>query len=137
VSFDVYSIKDLVEELNNATNISASFKRIIEKDLIRKRITNPKEQEKELAIVDLDPLYGMDKDELLTASSKGVISKLDMYIHYNISRLVTEAGMNDEDFLDKDYSEKREAIQELARTQMEEIEPSQTRQRQTPPQPLE
>lgn len=122
VSFDVYSIRDLVEELNNSTNISPSFKKRIEIDLITKRVTDPVEQQKQMAIIDLNPLYGMEPNAVLVGRSNGVISKPDMYKYFNINAIVNRAIEEDDNFLDMEYLDKVEKVNELVNNALQEIE---------------
>lgn len=64
-----------------------------------------------IAMIDLDPLYGMDSEEIDLGVTKGVIRKVDWTIHNNIKPFVDRAMIEDKNFLAKPKDQQIELLE--------------------------
>jgi hypothetical protein len=77
----------------------------------------------QIAMVDLDPLYGMSLDEIDLGVSKGVIKKTDWATHDNIKAFVDRALEEDKNFLTKKKSEQLLTLETFANELIEAEKP--------------
>lgn len=75
------------------------------------------------ALIELDPLYSFDTDDIDLGVSKGVIRKIDWAVHDNIKAFVDRAMETDSNFLAKKKSEQIKAIEQMASELIEAEKP--------------
>lgn len=75
--------------------------------------STPDTKNYQIAIIDLDPLYGFTLDEIDLGVSKGVIRKVDWSIHDNIKQFIDRAISENKDFLTKQNPEKIEVLEKF------------------------
>ena len=115
--YDIIPDNYLVEEIEKLRNskVSPVIINAAEVEYASKKFnTNKKIKEKLEDIYQLDPLSGMANDEILTASSNGVISKKTYIIHSNIREFIDYLYEDDERFYSLPLLDKKEKLEELA-----------------------
>jgi hypothetical protein len=82
--------------------------------LTRDLETNPDLKKYYLAIINLDPLFGLTTDDIDSQLMKGTIRKSDVAIHYNLKPFVDKAVAADSKFLEKKKEEQLLVLETLA-----------------------
>lgn len=123
-TFDILSVNNLLEELQNikSAGLSGAIVNGLQKDIIEKRFNSEKQKKKLKAILDLDPLSGLSNDDIMTGTSLGTISRVELYIHQHITHLINTIITEQENFLDIDFVEKQEILFEKAKTILAPVE---------------
>lgn len=119
VKFDYSGLNDLFEEIKSGSEagVHPSILKQVSLDIINKRDGDPERAARLRATVELDPLFGKGSDDVLVAKNEGAISREDMYISYNIDKLL---DAQEPDFFNLSRSEQREVLIEDARKMMPE-----------------
>lgn len=115
--YDIIPDNYLVDEIEKLRNskVSPVIINAAEIEYASKKFnTNKKIKEKLEDIYNLDPLSGMPNDEILTASSNGVINKKTYIIHSNIREFVDYLHENDPQFYSLPLLVKKEQLELLA-----------------------
>lgn len=131
--FDVESIPEILAGMKAAKD--AGVDRNVQQSkeityLSRDMETNPELKKYYVAIIDLDPLYGMDQHSIDANLAKGLIYKTDAVIHANLKPFVDRAISENPTFLDLPKQDKlvklEEYADELIKSELPKIEPLDT-----------
>lgn len=124
--YDIIPDNYLVDEIEKLRNskVSPVIINAAEIEYASKKFnTNKKIKEKLEDIYTLDPLAGMNNDEILTGSSNGVISRKTYIIHANIREFIDYLHENDKTFYSLPLLDKKEQLEQLAEEWIAENKP--------------
>lgn len=116
-SFEVESTQELLAGLKNAKDAGIDRNAQQAKEIAyisRDMDTNPGMKKYYIAIIDLDPLYGMPQVDIDVNLIKGLIKKTDASIHANLKPFVDRAISEDKNFLDLPKTEKLVSLEKYA-----------------------
>lgn len=108
--FEVLDVMMLQEELKIASeaNVSANILKKIEQEIVNTKYSGDEfERKKNNAILELDPLYSMGAEELMTLKANGIISAEDWKLHTYIDEAIDVLVDEDEAFLDLEKKDQR------------------------------
>lgn len=111
--FEVLDVMMLQEELKIASesNVSANILKKIEQEIVNTKYSGDEfERKLNNAIIELDPLYSMGPDELMTLKANGIISSEDWKLHTYIDEAIAVLVEEDESFLDLGKKEQRDKL---------------------------
>lgn len=111
--FEVLDVMMLQEELKIASesNVSANILKKIEQEIVNTKYSGDEfERKLNNAIIELDPLYSMGADELMTLKANGIISSEDWKLHTYIDEAIAVLVEEDETFLDLGKKEQRDKL---------------------------
>jgi hypothetical protein len=115
--FNIESIAELVNNFKAGKEsgldrnfLQAKMSEILTRDLE----TNPDLKKYYLAIINLDPLFGLTTDDIDSQLMKGTILKTDVVIHNNLKPFVDKAVAADSKFLEKKKEEQLLVLETLA-----------------------
>lgn len=116
-TFDVESLPELLAGMKAAKD--AGVDRNVQQSkevayLSRDMETNPDLKKYYIAIIDLDPLYGMAQDDIDVNLMKGLIYKTDAVIHANLKPFVDRAISENPQFLEALKQQKLDKLKEYA-----------------------
>jgi hypothetical protein len=124
--FNIESIAELVNNFKAGKEsgldrnfLQAKMKEILSRDLD----TNPDLKNYYLAVIDLDPLFGLSTDDIDAQLMKGTIRKLDVSIHFNLKPFVDKAIAADKKFLIKSKEEQLVILEGFATELIDSEEP--------------
>lgn len=124
--FNVESIAELV------TNFKAGKESGLDRNFLQAKMTeiltrdletNPQLKEYYTAIINLDPLFGLNVDEIDSQLLKGTIRKIDVTLHYNLKPFVDKAISADKDFLTKSKEEQIAVLEAFAEELLKSEQP--------------
>lgn len=124
--FNIESIAELVNNFKAGKEsgldrnfLQAKMKEILSRDLD----TNPDMKKYYLAVIDLDPLFGLSVDDIDSQLMKGTIRKTDVTIHFNLKPFVDKAVSTDKKFLDKAKDQQLDVLLKFAEELIDSEEP--------------
>jgi hypothetical protein len=115
--FDLLTTSELI------FNYDVSKKSGLDRNLLRSQAINiiksengstPDTKNYQIAMVELDPLFGATGDEIDLGVTKGVIRKNDWSIHENIKAFIDKAIASDKDFLSKEKQDQIKVLEKFA-----------------------
>jgi hypothetical protein len=115
--FDVLSSQYLMEEIKRAhdSKLNPLILTALDIDLVNKKFyDNQKLRDELISVYELDPLSLISDEEKMVRLSNGGITKEDYVISCNILQLVRMAMEQDEAFMSRSLSERKEQIRKLA-----------------------
>lgn len=113
--FEVIDVMTLQDELKIASeaNVSANILKKIEQEIVNTKYSGDEfERKLNNAIIELDPLYSMGADELMTLKANGIISADDWKLHTYIDEAIAVLVEEDETFLDLGKKEQRDKLRQ-------------------------
>lgn len=124
--FDVESLPELLAGMKAAKEAGVDRNAQQAKEiayLSRDMETNPDAKKYYIAIIDLDPLYGMAQSDIDANIAKGLVYKTDAVIHSNLKAFVDRAISEKADFLDMKKQDKLAKLKEYAEELIEAEKP--------------
>lgn len=124
--FNVESIAELVNNFKAGKEsgldrnfLQAKMSEILTRDLE----TNPGLKGYYMSIINLDPLFGLNSDEIDAQMMKGTVRKIDVVIHFNLRPFVDRALSKDRGFLEKRKEEQLVILEGFAQELITSEEP--------------
>lgn len=126
VNLNILSVAELINNFKAGKDsgldrnfLQAKMVEILSRDLE----TNPEMKRYYLAIINLDPLFGLDYDVIDSEVSKGTVRKVDSSIHFNLKSFVDRAISEHKDFLTMDKPAQLEILEGYAEELIESEKP--------------
>jgi hypothetical protein len=123
---DILTVSDLINNFHVAktAGVDKNVLRLKQIEIInRDPSLVPEQKAYMVALVDLDPLFGYPQNEIDLGVNKGVIRKIDWTIHENLKPFLDRALEEDQDFLNRNRSEKVQKLEEYANELIEGEQP--------------
>lgn len=119
IGFEYVTLAQLLEEYESAKRASVSPEILASLEIAvaeKKYGRDSIQADKVRAVVLLNPFYGMDSDDILSAKSMNPISvsDIDSYVSVNIKTLVSKAASDNSEFLKMDIEEQRSIVYAIA-----------------------
>lgn len=115
--FNIETIAELVNNFNvgKTSGLDRNYLQAKQKEILTRDLdTNPELKKYYAVLIDLDPLFGIESDDIDSQLMKGTIRKTDVTIHFNLKPFVDLALSEDKSFLDKPKQEQLEKLNEYA-----------------------
>jgi hypothetical protein len=126
-AFEVLDVMMLQEEMKKASeaNVSSNILKQIETEIVNTRFSGDEfNRKRNLAIIELDPLYSKSADELMTLRANGVVKREDWQIHAYMDLIIDTMIEEDEKFLDLKRKDQRVKINAWVQTNLAAVEPN-------------
>jgi hypothetical protein len=115
--FDILTTAELINNFKvaNESKVDKNYLRLKQIEIVASDIsTNPDLKNYQMALLELDPLYGFAQAEISLGVAQGVIRKIDWALHENLKSFVDKAIEADKEFLNKPKPEKLAVIEGFA-----------------------
>jgi hypothetical protein len=105
--------------------VSSNLLKQIETEIVNTRFSGDEfNRKRNLAIIELDPLYSKSADELMTLRANGVVKREDWQIHAYMDLIIDTMIEEDEKFLDLKRKDQRVKINAWVQTNLAAVEPN-------------